>query len=65
MKEPIYTDDDPFCPYCEAMVSEEIENDWDYLDGETHEVVCQQCKEKFYILISRHIEFGISKESFE
>ena len=47
------------CPKCDDW--NRPDDDWDFIDGETHRVQCRKCKHKFLVVIERPIEYYVQE----
>lgn len=50
------------CPHCNVEELDEARRDWDYIDGETHQLNCSNCGKVFWVMVDRPIEYACSKE---
>ena len=53
---------DMICPHCKVEELAEARRDWDYIDGEQHQLICSNCGTPFYVMVDRPIYYITSKE---
>lgn len=51
------------CPHCEEYIEREQTKNWDFIDGETHSVICKKCLKAYCVTIERPIGFTVAKEN--
>jgi len=49
--------EDIICPKCKTW--NRPNDNWDFIDGETHSITCSECGKKFEIVIERPIEYYV------
>jgi len=50
------------CPKCGEFFDASDQVEWDFMDGEEHEITCVKCGKEYTVIVERPIEYYIQEE---